>query len=166
MAMNYTQLADEIATAMGYSFTSTYILAFAHGTVDEIKNGMATFGNTPSGHTISGIDASNMATLIMGYAGYPFISPQLVAYCNGVATHIMGSGIVTYIGPPPAPPVIMPPAAWFLGGTISGLDGSACASLVKTLAGYPSVSPQLLAECTAVVDHVMANALVVSGVIS
>ena len=166
MAMDGLQLADEIAAAMGYSPTSAQLQGFGKGIVEEVKNGTATFGTTPSGHTISGIVFSSMANLIKTYGGFPSVSAELLALCDGVSSNIMDNAIVTYIGPPPNPPIIEPEDAWFLGGTISGLDGSSMANDVKDAVGFPSVSTLLLAKCTAIVDHIMNNAEVVSGVIS
>lgn len=165
MAMNETQLAQEVADAMGYSTVTSQLIGWAKGIVEEVKNGSATFGNIPGPHPISGVLGPNMATLIANYAGYGYATPELTNFCTGVAKHIVSSGVVTYTAPPPAPPAIMPPQAWFLNGTISGLDGSAMASLVATMVGYPNVSAKLLAECTAICDHIMSNAEVTSGVI-
>ena len=107
-----------------------------------------------------------MAALIAPLAGYPGVTPDLLNFCTGVANHILAAGQVFYSGPPPAPPVLPPSLAWFLGGTISGLSGSAMADLVKTTMGKPSVTSELLNQCTAIANHIMTNATVVSGVIS
>lgn len=164
MAMNGPGLGDEIASALSQSPT-TQMTGFGKGIVEAVQQGTATFGNIPGPHPISGVSFSTMASLIQGYAGYPSVSPELSNFCDGIATHVM-TGTVTYSGPPPSPPVIMPPAAWFLGGVISGLSGSAMASLVASKVGYPSVSSELTAMCNAIANHIMTNAQVVSGVIS
>jgi len=166
MALNETALAQDIADAMGFPTVSAQLVGWSKGVIEEVKKGVATFGNIPTPHPISGIVGSSMASLITNYAGYGTTSPELTSFCNGIATHIVTSGVVTYTSPVPAPPAIMPPAAWFLGGTISGLSGGAMASMVQTMVGFPSVSSKLLAECTAIADHIMNNAEVVSGVIS
>lgn len=164
MATSFPLLATEIATAIGQSYVTTQVMGFAHGILEELtQNGTATFGFTPTGHTISGMTAASMAGKIATYAGYGYASPELVNFCMGIVTHIQGAAIVTYTGPIFPPP---PPPGWFLGGTISGLSGPAMASLVQSYVGYPSVSPQLLAKCTAIANHIMTNASVVSGVIS
>lgn len=165
MAMDEVGLADEVATAMGYPFTSPQLIGWAKGVVEEVRNGVATFGDIPTPHTISAISGPAMADLIATYAGYGFTTPELINFCTAIATNIMADGIVTYASPPPAPPGLLPPDAWFLDGTISGLDGSAMAALVASMVGYPNVSTKLLAECTAIVSHIMGNAEVVSGVI-
>jgi len=163
MAMNFTQLADEIADAMGYSPTSDKIKAFAHGTVDEVKTGLATFGGTPGPHPISGVTPSDMADLIKSYGGYPSVTSQLLGYCTGVSNHIMLAGQVYYASPPPS---TSDPIGWHDDGVILALSGAACALLVAAAAGYPSVSDKLEQECTAVVDHIMNNAEVNWGVIT
>lgn len=157
MAMSASALAGEIAAALGESQT-TEIEGFATGFVDGLKLGVATFG-PPSGNTISGVLGPTVAGLIQSAAGYPSVSAELTGFGSGFATHIATSAIVTYTGPGP-------PAGFFTGGTISGLSGSTFASLVQAAAGYPSVSAELEALCTAVTDHIVANAEVVSGVIS
>ncbi len=167
MATQFTVLGPEIAVAMGYPAVNSYLLGFAHGILDELTmSGKATFGMIPSPHPISGMIPDSMASLIMGYCGYPSVSPDLTKFCTGVVNHIHMAGIVTYTAPPPAPPAILPPAAWFLNGTISGLKGSMMAEEVRGQMGFPTISPKLLAECTAVCDHIIANAKVVSGKIS
>jgi hypothetical protein len=99
----------------------------------------------------------------MSYAGYPGISPQLQKTCEAISDHVMQSGQVFYSGPPPAPD---PAGAWYLGGLISGLVGATLASMIASYVGYPGVSPKLLAESTAIVDHIMTNAEVTDGVIA
>lgn len=160
MAMDWNSLADEIASAMGYSPTSDEIKAFARGTVEGVQTGVPTFGGVPTPHTITALVPATMAALIMGYAGYPSVTTQLLGYCTGVCNHIMAAGIITYTGPTPPPPI------WNIGGTLAGLDGSACAALVAASAGYPSVTSKLEAECTAVCDHLVANMQIEAGVIS
>lgn len=168
MALNASGLADEVRSAMGFpSPTSKEIVGWATGIVDEVtSNGVATFGNIPGPHPISGITGASMAGKVATAAGYGSVSAELLNFCTGVANHITGSGVVTYAGPPPAPPALPPPAAWFLGGVVSGLSGPAMAAQVASAVGYPGVSPELLNQCTAIADHIMANAQVVSGVIS
>ncbi len=164
MAVNAPQLADEVAAALGYDTTSTQLIGWATGILEELtQNGIATFGFTPSGHTISGMTPASMASKIANYAGYGSVSTELLNYCTGIVNHIHGTAIVTYIGPPFPPP---PPPGWYLGGTISAINGAGMASMVAAAVGYPGVSAQLLAKCTAICDHIIANALVVSGVIS
>ena len=167
MALDASALSEEMRVAMGFpSPVSTQLLGWSMGVVEEVLNGFATFGNVPSPHPISGVTGAGMASLIANYAGYGFVTPQLLNFCTAVADHITGSGIVTYIGPPPAPPGLQPPDAWFLGGTISGLSGASMAADVAAAVGFPGGSPQLLSQCTVIANHIMANAQVVSGVIS
>jgi len=162
MAVNFNTLAAQIATGLGQPSASDEVKGFAHGVLDELTmSGLATFGGTPSPHPISGMTGSSMANRIMSYVGYPNVSPQLLNFCTGICNHIQTAGIVTYTGPtPPAVP------NYFLGGTVSGLSGSAMASLVQAAVGYPSITPQLLGLCDAIATHIISNAQVVSGVIS
>lgn len=166
MALDEVALADEIASAMGYPSTSAQLVGWAKGVVEEVKHGVATFGNIPGPHPISGVLGPSMASLISNYAGYGSVSPELTSFCAGIATHIISSGVVTYTSPVPAPPALLPADAWFLGGTISGLSGAGMAALVQSMVGYPSISSKLLAECNAIASHIMANAEVVSGTIN
>lgn len=162
MATSPALLADEVATALGNPGNITsQVLGWATGLLEELtQNGSATFGGFAGPHPISGMSGSSMATKIANYAGYPGANSTLIAYCNGIVSHIQGSGTVTYTSPTGLPP------NWFLGGTISGLSGSAMAAEVASSVGYPGVSPELLAKCTAIADHITGNAEVVSGVIS
>lgn len=165
MALDPTALASDIASAMGYPTVSPQLIGWASGVLEEVKNGMATSRNTPSGHTISGISGSAMATLIADYGGYGSVSTQLTNYCGAIASNIMSNAIVTYTAPVLNPPAIQPPDAWYLNGTLSGLDGSSLASDVAAAVGYPSVSAKLLAKCTAITTHIMGNAEITDGVI-
>lgn len=160
MALNPTALSSAIATGLGQSGPTSQTTAFANGIITALKAGIAVFGASASGNAISGVSASTMASLIQSAAPYPGSSSQLTGFCGAIATHIM-TGTVTYTGPPPP---ATPP--WILGGTIVGLSGSSLASLAQSMAGFPSVSSQLTGMCTAITTHIMANATVVSGVIS
>jgi hypothetical protein len=162
MATSPTLLASEVATALNHPGDVTAeVLGWATGLLEELtQNGVATFGGIPGPHSISGMTGLSMASKIAGYAGYPGTTPTLIGYCTGIVAHIQGSGIVTYTGPTPPGP------SYFLGGTISGLSGPAMATLVASSAGYPGTTPVLIAKCTAIANHIMTNAQVVSGVIS
>ena len=106
MATNDLQLADEIRQAMGFPTpTSTQLLGFAKAILEELtQNGMATFGGSPTGHSISGMTAASLASKIANYAGYGYVSTELLKYSTGVVNYIQASAIVTYVGPPPPPP--------------------------------------------------------------
>jgi hypothetical protein len=161
MAMNGNQLADEIAASIGYGKTSGRLKCLGNGIVNEVRHGVATYGMIPGPHSISGISGSNMAQLIVTCNGYSYTSGRLVLYCNAIADHVMGAGIVTYAGLP-LPTMV----GWRLGGVISGLNGSVLAALIVNYERLGSVSGKLLAECTAIVNHIMNNADVETGVIS
>lgn len=168
MATSIPQLAVEIRDAMGFPApTSKQLIGFAHGILEELtQNGQATKHFMASGHKISGMTAPSLAGKIAQYAGYGYVSPQLLAFSNGVVTHIQTAGIVTYSAPPTAPPAIPPGADWFLDGKISGLSGPAMAALIVVNVGFPFTSSQLIKMCTAICSHIVDNAEVVSGVIS
>lgn len=153
MAMNPTDLASEIASALGYPGNVTIqVQGFAQGIIEEItQNGVASTGAVPSPHNISGITGASMAAKVANYAGYGYVTPTLLGYCTGIVSHITSSAVVSYTGPGGLPPL------FFLGGTISGLSGAAMAIQVALSAGYPGVTPQLLAKCTAIADHIMNN---------
>lgn len=167
MAVNSSQLATQLAAGINQGFTTAQVEAFAAGVLDELtQNGSATFGDIAGPHPISGLSGPSMASKIAPPAGYPGISATLQNFCQAIADHINNNGTVTYTGPPPAPPALPASEAWFLGGTISGLNGPGLASEVAAAVGYPGVSSQLIGFCSAITDHLEANAEVTSGVIS
>jgi len=166
MALNYTQLAQDIVTGINQSGTTQEVEGFAQGIVEEVQNGSATYGTIPGPHPISGLSGSSMAALVANYSGFPSETPELINFCTAIADNIMATGIVTYTSPIPNPPTIPPELAWNTGGTISGLIGSVMAAAVKAAVGYPNVSTELLGMCTAICDHINDNAEVISGVIS
>ena len=161
-------LADELRSALNFPApTSDQLVGWAGGIVDEItQSGSATSRNIPGPHPISGLSGSSMANRVASAAGYDSVSPELLDFCNAISTHIQSFGQVFYTLPVPAPPGIQPPMAFFLNGTITGLNGPLLASAVAAQVGYPSVTPQLLAKCTALTNHIMLNALVTDGVIA
>jgi len=164
MAMAYLDLADEVAAAAGYPEASDKVKAFSKGVVDGIKLGVASFNaGVPTPHVITGIIPATMAGIIKTEAGYPSVTSQLLGFCSAVATHIMtpAFGIVTYVGPPP-------PAVpnYFQDGTIAGLSGSVLAALMATNMGFGSPSSELDGFASAIANHVVNNAEVLSGVIS
>lgn len=161
--MSGPALAGEIRSAMGFPApTSVELIGWATGVVTHIQtSGLATFGTIASPHTISGLTGPVMAGLIQVNAGYPFVSPELILYCTAMTTYIMGTAIVTYTGPIPPPP-----PGFNVGGTISGMSGSALADVVATALGKGFTTTELINKCTAIVSHIENNAEVVSGVIS
>lgn len=164
MATNAALLASQIAAGLGHPGDVTVqVQGFATGILEELtQNGTAGFnGGIPSPYSITGMSGGSLATKVAGYAGYPGVSPQLLSFCTAIVSHIQGAGIVTYVGPPP-------PANpnYFLGGTISGLVGATMASLIQAAVPYPFVSTELLGMSDAICNHIVANAQVVSGVIS
>jgi len=166
MALNANDLATEIRNAMGFPApNSPQLVGWAQGVINEITtNGSATFGTTPGPHTISGMTGASMASFVVASSGgnYPVATSELTAFCQGIINHIQGDGQVFYTGPNTG----IPATSWFQGGTITNLDGSAMANEIVTQVGYPNASPELIAECTAIVDHIEGNAEVESGVIS
>jgi len=164
MATNAPQLADEIAAAIGQSFTTAQLIGFATGVLEEVtQNGSATFGGFPGPHPISGLSGSSMANKVVTYVGYPFVSSVLIAFCGAIADHIMTNGQVTYT----SPIIPLDPAnSWTSNGTISGLNGPQLASEIQAAVGYPFVSTQLIGFATAITDHIMNNAEVNFGVIT
>jgi len=161
MSVNPTLLATEITTGIGQVSPTIQVQGFATGILGELTaNGIAQVG-LPTGNTISGLSASDMASKIANAAGYASVSSDLTKMCVGIVNHIQSVGVVSYVGPiPPAVPI------YYLGGTISGLSGSGMASLVQSNVGYPSISTELLGMCNAICTHITTNAQVTSGVIS
>lgn len=166
MAMNGTQLADEIATALGHPGDVTAeVICFGTSIVTHVQSGTATFGGFPGPHPISGLSGPTLAGLV-GSCAYPFTSPELLTYCTIIANYIMANGVVTYASPPPNP------GAGEIGfreeGTISGMSGPDLAQLIHNAlySVYPGPSTVLTAKCSAIVGHIQNNAEVSNGVIS
>lgn len=161
MALDADALAMEITLGLGQTTPSDEVKGFAQGIIDELKAATASFGGTPGPHVISGMTGASMAGKIKDAAGYPSVTPQLMGFAQGICDHVQMLGIVTYVGPPP-------PAVpdWFLGGTVTGLSGAVMAVTVQGAAGFPSVTSQLTGMCSAIADHIVANAEIVMGVIS
>lgn len=163
MATNDTLLASEIAAALGHPGDVTLpVQGFAEGILDELtSNGIAGFGGIPGPHPISGMTGASMASKVAAAAGYPGVSPELMSYCSGIVLHIQTAGQVFYTGPIPPPP-----PGFELDGTITGLNGAAMAALIVGMVPYPGATSELIDKCTAIADHIMTNAEVVSGAIS
>lgn len=160
MSLSSSTLASDIATALGHSGNVTLqVLGFAQGIIDELtQNGVASTGPI-TGNTISGVTGSSMASKISVAAGFGSVSAKLLNFCNGISSHITSAANITYTGPGTSPP-------YSTGGTISGLSGSAMASLISSNVGYGSVTSILLAMATAVTNHITINAQANAGVIT
>ena len=164
MAMNPVGLASEIADALGQP-VNAHLIGWSTGVISHVLMGVATFANIPGPHPISGLIGATMAALVASNAGYPGTTPQLIGYCTAITTHIMTAGSVTYTSPILNPPAVPPPAAYLLGGTISGLNGNLLASMVAINMGQLVPTPELTKKCTAIANHIMTNAQVNLGVI-
>jgi hypothetical protein len=164
MGMQYQQLGSEIQQAMGFPAPpSRQLIGFAQGIIEELQqNGKFTSRKKPSGHIISGITPSSMASKIASACGYNGVSSMLVNFSSGVCEHIISKAITTYSAPTPAEE-LPPPQCWYKNGIISGLIGSEMASKIANAMGQSFVSDKLLAECNAIVKHIMSNAIVTDG---
>lgn len=158
MSLNPSALAAAMASGIGQSSPTSELSGFAQGIIEELtSNGVAAQG-PQSGNMISGISGSSMATKVVAAAGYGSVSSKLSSFCNGIVSHITSAGMVSYTAPGPG--------FWNLGGTISGLSGSAMAATVASDVGYGSVSSELSGMCNAICNHIIANGDVEAGVIS
>lgn len=155
MALNPSLLASEIASGIGQGAATGEVTGLATGIIEElIQNGTAAPGSPVS--PITGITGSSMASKIATAAGFGSVTAELLGLGNGICNHITSSGLVTYTNAPD----------FTSGGTVSGLSGSAMANEIKTSAGFPSVSAQLLGLANAIANHIMTNAQVSGGIIS
>ena len=183
MAMNSTQLADEIRQAMGFPTpVSAQLTGWATGIIGEITSfaivtnaagtitgtvpppGGALTSGAGSGGLITGLVGARLASSVASFAGYPFVSAQLLAMCTQIALHVM-TGLVTFssgditgvcTNTTLTPGTLTGGAG--VNGFTSGLSGPTLATLVHNAVGYPgSVSTRLTQFCTAVVDHIMTN---------
>lgn len=178
-------LATDIRVAMSFPEpNSTEMLGWGNAVVQHVQSGLVnnasgTITGTcpPSGGPlssgaatnglISGLSGSTLASLVVSEAGYPSVSAQVTAFCTEIVNHIQTQGTVSFstgnITGNCTNTAVNP--GTFTGegsnGTISGLNGSTLASAIHGSAGYPgSVSPELILFCTAIVDYIMANAVV------
>ena len=158
MALSATGLADEIRIAMGFpNPVSAELVGWASGVVTEITvNGSAATGSPGPTNAVSGLSGPTLATSIVSGAGYPGTSAELLSYATAVAGYMVATAKVTYVNAPD----------WNAGGTISLMTGAGMAAAIAAGVGYPSVSAELLAKSTAMVDHIQTNALVNGGTIT
>ena len=157
MSVNAPGMADEIRSAMGFPTPVTaQLVGWSQGVLDELTISGSAATGSPSGNAISGLTGASMAARIQSGAGYPSVSTELLAYATALSNYINGNAVVAYTNPPTNDS----------GGTISGMTGAAMAVAVAAGVGFPSVSSELLAKCTAIVDHIQSNALVNGGIIA
>lgn len=164
MPLDPKKLASEITEEMGFPLPpSPQLVGWATGVVIELTtNGSATTGGIPGPHKISGLTPVTMAAKVAAAGGYIIVTPGLLAECSGIIAHIAQAAQVTYNGPPPA----VGNPDWFVGGKISGMSGPAMAVLVASLSGFPIPTPDLISKCTAIVNHIEKNAVVIQGIIA
>ncbi len=172
MALVSGDMADDIKAAMAVEepnvftgATSEHLDGWCKAIIDEITTyGSATYGTTASGHPISGLSASRMATAVdTNVTFYTTVTTFVTGFCTAIVNHIHSDADVTYTTPTGSPD---PADDYWYGGTISGMNGLTLAGLVKTQMGYAATTDLLDAFCTAVVDYIEANAEVEEGVIS
>lgn len=187
MAMVIATLAADIASGVGAPGVTPEITAWATGIIQEITtnasvanapgtvNGVAPTSGGPliaglaTGGVISGMTGSSMADFVVAASGglYPFASPEMICFCNGIVLHIQSSGLVgfaagTIVGA--CSNTLVSPGALVgsgVGGTVSGIDGSAMASIIvgNCAAFFPSTTPQLIGKCSAICNHIKDNAV-------
>lgn len=180
--MTGADLADAIRVSMGFPTpVSSQLIGWGDAIVEHL--GTALVNNAPgtvtgtcgpvpgpliagaaSAGLIVGLDGSALASLVKDYAGYPSVTSQLQGLCGAIATHIMTMGLVNFdtgnITGICTNTLLSPGTVTGegTGGKISGLSGSAMASMAQSMAGFPSVTPELIAFCSGIADYVMANA--------
>lgn len=162
MGMIYMQMAQEMQDAIGFSGAlSKQLIGTAQGIVEEIQeSAIATFGVIPGPHPTSGMSPNSMAQKIAIYTGYGYVTPQLIAFCKGIIMHMHEATVVTYKAPTG---LLVPTENFKILGTASGTNGPGMAEKVRSCIGFPYVSPNLLAECTAISNHINANAQIQVG---
>lgn len=182
MAMVPNDLADKIKNALGFGAqpTSKETKGMAQSIIDEMK--AALVNNPPgtivgvappsggpltagagTGGLITGMTPPSLAGRFVSNGVAPSQTPQILGMASAICTHFQTGLVVFAVGgitgsctnTPTSPGALTGAGA---NGTIVGLAGPALAGLMST--SYGSVSPQLLAMCTAIVTYVTANAKV------
>ncbi len=167
MAVNFNDLADEIASAIAAPKTPE-IIGFSKAVLEELTvNGSATYNDFASPHPISGMTESSLANKIATYIGGRGPATTMsIKYAKGIVDHIQNDGFVEYGSKPLNPPTVNPGQEWMNDGTIKSLVGVSMANEIELNIGSPFMSAKLIAKCTAICDHIMNNAEVEVGVIS
>lgn len=188
MGMSGSALADAIRSAMGFPLpVSNQLLGWGNAIVAHIQTGTVSNASgtvtgtvPPTGGpliagaadngVIAGLNGSTLASLIFSdVAVYPgSVTAQLLATATSIVSHVLtgkvkfNSGNITGVctnTPLPSPGILTGGAG--SNGVIYNLSGSTLASLIHSSVGYPgSVSAKLIQFSTAIVNYVMANAVV------
>jgi len=187
MPLIAADLAEAIRSAMAFpSPVSAQLVAWATGIILEIQT-KCTVSNLPgtvfgvvppsggpliaggaSAGLMSGMTGSSASSFIVASdpIDYPFATPQLMNFCEGIVQHIQTVGQVTFsvgtINGACTNTLITPGVFTGVGtnGQIINLNGPAMATLVASLVPFPGPTPQLIAKCTAIANYIMANAQV------
>lgn len=104
----------------------------------------------------------DLANAIRSAMGFPLpLSSQLLGWGNAIVSHVTSTSLISFapgqvtgIAPASGGPLSSGAAS---GGLLVGPTGAVLAPLVRTDAGYPNVSPQLLNMCTAICSHIVTN---------
>lgn len=178
-------MADSIRTSMGFPTPlSAQLIGWGTAIVEHLQtaglvnNAPGTVTGTcapvpgpllngaAAGGLIAGLSGSTLANLVKTYAGYPSITSQLQGLCDAIVSHVQTMGIVSFASgnitgvctnTPLSPGTVTGEGS---GGTIAGLSGSVLASSAQGMAGFPSVTPELIAFCSGIVNYIMSDASV------
>jgi hypothetical protein len=179
MAMDGTQLAEDIKTAIGQSaqLTSDINKNMAKDIVDHIMTGIVSHspgtvtGTAPSsgGPLTDGAATAGAIVLVAADLTARFVAtfgvstPEIIGMATAISTHVMtglvefSSGTITgTCGNTVTSPG--PLVGEGSGGEVKGLDGSALAILMASSMGKSETTLELEAMCKAIVDHIMDNA--------
>lgn len=105
---------------------------------------------------------ADLAEAIRVAMGFPLpVSSQLSGLASAIVSHLSSTSVVSFapgsvtgVAPlPPAPPFPALQTGAASNGLIVGPTGAVLAPLVQSMAGYPSVSAELLGMCTAICTH-------------
>lgn len=184
MAMTGFGLAERIRSDMGYPApVSKQLIGWGTGVVEHIQkaaivnhlpgtitgvtaagSSLAAGAGLPAG-IISAMSGSEMAELVVRYAGYGSVSEQLRCFCGEIVRHIETQGKVKFdsgnITGQCTSTLLSPGPLVGAGnsGDVVFLSGVILANNVHSHCGYPgSVSQLLIKFCTAVTNYIMENA--------
>lgn len=180
MAMVVADLADELKDGLGFGAKPTsaettglslsIITEFQIALVNHpIVSGVAPSSGGPltlgaaAGGIITGMTPASLAGNMKSNMGKPSVTAKLLGMATAMTTHFMTgvvnfasgtiTGICTNTAVSPGPLTLGAGA----GGIIAGYSGPALATLMASAMGFPSVSSELQAFCTKLVDYIMAN---------
>jgi hypothetical protein len=89
-------MCDGIAQHIVVQATITFAIGTINGACTNTLISPGVFVGTGAGGTVSGLDGSGMANLVVSQAKFPNVTPELLNKCTAIANYIMAHAIVSY----------------------------------------------------------------------